>query len=179
MKITNNAAWVLTAGLIAFSTTASAAATHAQQDPEVRPPPAKYDKLTPTAMHELKASAQRLRDAVQEMAQQPAGPRRNAAISDANKALAQVKQAMVSLPEADRNARGYAVGSPSSSVGSGSVGSKDYSKSMKELLDAAQRLRDSVHVMASEPAGSGRNSAIREVDRALFDTEQAMAADLK
>jgi hypothetical protein len=169
---------LLTVALISFSTVAPAA-THAQQGPEVRPPPAKYDKLTPTPMNELNASAQRLRDAVQEMAQQPAGPRRNDAIRDANKALAEVKQAMASLPEADRNARGYAVGSPSSSVGSGSTGSKDYSKSMKALLDAAQRLRDSVHVMASEPAGSGRNNAIHEVDRALFDTEQAMAADLE
>jgi hypothetical protein len=173
-----NATGLLTVGLIAFSTVAPAA-THGQQGPEVRPPPAKYDKLTPTPMNELNASAQRLRDAVQEMAQQPAGPRRNDAIRDGNKALAEVKQAMASLPEADRNARGYAVGSPPSSVGSGSTGSKDYSKSMKALLDAAQRLRDSVHVMASEPAGSGRNNAIHEVNRALFDTEQAMAADLE
>ena len=169
---------LLTIGLMAFSAAASAA-THGEQGPEVRPPPAKYDQLTPTAMNELKASAQRLRNAAQDMAQQPAGTRRNDAIREANEALAEVKQAMVSLPQADRGARGYAVGSPSSTVGSGSVGSKDYSKSMKDLLDAAQRLRDSVHVMASEPAGTGRNNAIHEVNRALFDTEQAMAADLK
>jgi sporulation protein YlmC with PRC-barrel domain len=50
------------------------------------------------AMDKLQKSAQQLRDAIQAMAQQPAGDRRNQAINEAHQALNDTNQAMVQLP---------------------------------------------------------------------------------
>ena len=49
-------------------------------------------------MVRLQQAAQKLRDAVQAMAQQPAGPQRNEAMKQANQALFDTQQAMVQLP---------------------------------------------------------------------------------
>jgi hypothetical protein len=163
-------------GLIGASMAVHAAQT-GTQGPAVRPPPPNLERrFNPTPMKELEASAQRLRDAVQDMAQQPPGARRNDAIQAANEALREVKDAMVNLPRNGRAAGGPAVGGTSANIGSGSVASHDYSKSMKQLLEAAQRLRDAIHVMASLPAGNARSGAIHEADKALLDTQDAMAS---
>jgi hypothetical protein len=42
-------------------------------------------------------------------------------------------------------------------------------------MRAADQLRNSIHAMAREPAGPQRNQAIRDADRALLDTQSAMA----
>jgi hypothetical protein len=69
--------------------------------PELRARPesmtdAEYAKAT----DELKQAAQRLRDSIHAMAQQPPGERRNQAIEQANEAILEVNQAMVMLPTA-------------------------------------------------------------------------------
>lgn len=168
------AVWAVATGLIGASM-AVPAAQPGTQGPAVRPPPPNLEhKVNPTPLKALEASAQRLRDAVQDMAQQPAGMRRNEAIRTANQALTEVQDAMARLPANERTRPGYAVGGTSANVGSGSVASHDYSKSMKQLLDAAQRLRDAIHVMASLPAGKARSGAMQEANKALLDTQQAM-----
>ena len=45
----------------------------------------------------------------------------------------------------------------------------------RELMQAADSLRDAIHAMAERPAGPGRNQAIRDANRALLDLQAAMA----
>lgn len=59
------------------------------------------------AMERLFQSAQRLRESVQAMAQQPAGDRRNQAMAQAREALLHTQQAMVSLPANLRTGQNY------------------------------------------------------------------------
>jgi hypothetical protein len=49
-------------------------------------------------MDRLRGAAQKLREAVQAMAQQPEGPRRNRAIEEAHDALLETQRAMIALP---------------------------------------------------------------------------------
>jgi len=125
---------------------------------------------SPGAMNRLTAAADRLREAVQDMATQPAGERRNYAISQANEALLEVKQAMTSLPPELRGSPG-AVGATRSEAPAATAGP---SESMANLQVATQRLRESIQTMASEPSGDRRNLAIAATHAALRDTEQAM-----
>jgi hypothetical protein len=107
----------------------------------------------------LQQAAQKLRESIQNMAQQPAGPRRNQALDEAREALLETQSAMVALPPELRT---------------GASGNANYTKSMERLQEAAQRLRDATQAMAQQPAGGGRNDAIRTANEALFDVQQAM-----
>jgi hypothetical protein len=111
------------------------------------------------SMVRLQQAAQKLREAVQAMAQQPAGAKRNAAADQAREALRETQSAMVELPRALRMGEGQA---------------PNYTQSMERLQEAAQRLRDAVQAMAQQPAGPRRNEAMRQANDALFDTQQAM-----
>lgn len=111
------------------------------------------------SMVRLQQAAQKLREAVQAMAQQPAGPRRNAAADEAREAIVETQRAMIQLP-------------PDLRMGQGSE--PNYTQSMARLQEAAQRLRDAVQAMAQQPAGPRRNEAMQQANQALFDTQQAM-----
>ena len=112
-----------------------------------------------TPVHQLEAAAQRLRDAVHEMAQAPAGPKRNEAIRQANRTLLEVQNAIAALP-------------PETIVAAGREG--DYKQAMGNLESAAQRLRDSAHSLAREPLPAKRAAAMKDINKALIDTQQAM-----
>lgn len=114
-------------------------------------------------MDKLAASAQRLRDAIQLMADKPAGPERDTAIAQAQAALRETRLAMAELPPAP------AAGGPAARNTAG------YDTSVRALMAAADALRASIHTIAREPAGPGRNRAIREANRALLKTQVAMA----
>ncbi|HEX6318098.1 MAG TPA: hypothetical protein VFZ84_04425 [Burkholderiales bacterium] len=111
------------------------------------------------SMVRLQQAAQKLREAVQAMAQQPAGERRNAAADEAREAIVETQRAMIDLP-------------PELRMGAGTE--PNYTKSMERLQEAAQRLRDAVQAMAKQPAGPRRNEAMQQANQALFDTQQAM-----
>ena len=111
------------------------------------------------AVEELQAAAQRLRDAIQAMAQAPAGEKRNDAIRAGNEALATTQAAMANLP---------------SDLLIAGATETDYRKAMDRLKQAADRLREATHALAKEPAGERRNAAIRKANQALLDTQQAM-----
>lgn len=111
------------------------------------------------SMVKLQQAAQKLREAVQAMAQQPAGPQRNAAMDEAREALLETQRSMIDLP-------------PELRMGAGIE--PNYTQSMARLQEAAQRLRQAVQAMAQQPAGPGRTQAIQDANRALFDTQQAM-----
>ena len=122
------------------------------------PPPNYAD-----SMARLKEATQRLREAIQHMAQQPAGDKRNTAIRQAHQALFDAQQAMVSLP-------------PELYIDEGQKAQPNYSQAMEKLQQAADKLRQSVQAMAQQPAGQKRNEAAREAREAILETQQAMIA---
>ncbi|WP_332813894.1 beta/gamma crystallin domain-containing protein [Ramlibacter sp.] len=115
---------------------------------------------TPSMQH-LQASADRLRQAIEALAGRPPGPDREAAIAKAHEALLETQQAMLSLPPELRS--------------SGTVSAGDYDAAVTRLMQTADQLRQAVQAMAQQPAGERRNQAIRQANRALLDTQVAMA----
>jgi hypothetical protein len=116
-----------------------------------------YSKSMETLTH----AAQKLREAIQAMADEPAGERRNRAIEEANEALFETHRAMAALP-------------PELRVGS--TNSVDYSKSMERLQESADSLREATQAIAQQPPGDRRTQAIDQARQALFDIQQAMVA---
>lgn len=114
------------------------------------------------SMQNLLQAAQLLRESIQALAQKPPGPEREAAINEAHQALLRTQQAMVTLPPELRS-----TGTMGSTAG--------YDTSVKKLMKAADALRESVQEMATQPAGPRRNAAIQTANRALLDTQVAMA----
>ncbi len=110
-------------------------------------------------VEDLEAAAQRLRDAVHVMAQAPAGSQRNEAIKQANRTLLEVQNAIAALP-------------PSVVMAAGNEG--HYKQATDKLEMAAQRLRDAAHALAKEPVGAQRADAMRDINKALIDTQQVM-----
>ena len=117
--------------------------------------PANYGE----SMVRLQQAAEKLREAVQAMAQQPAGPQRNEAMDEARDALVETQRAMVRLPPELRRGAGL---------------EPNYTQAAERLQEAARRLRDAVHEMTQQPAGKRRDQAIEQANRALLDTQQAM-----
>ena len=77
------------------------------------------------SMTRLQEAAQRLRESIQAMAQQPAGEGRSKAIEQAHQALYDTQSAMIQLP-------------PELRSGAGSTSQPNYTKSMEKLQQAAQ-----------------------------------------
>lgn len=113
------------------------------------------------SMSRLQEAAQRLRESIQAMAQQPAGEGRNRAIEQAHQALFDTQSAMIQLP-------------PELRAGGTGGTQPDYTKSMERLQQAAQKLREAVQAMAQQPAGERRNRAAEQARAALLETQQAM-----
>lgn len=117
------------------------------------------------SLDHLMRAAQRLRETIQALAQQEPGPRRDNAIKAAQDALFDTQQAMIQLPPELRSAP-----APKSAGGV----APEYRASLAKLQKAADRLRESVQAMATQPAGDRRNSAMQEAREALLETQQAM-----
>ena len=113
------------------------------------------------SMSRLQEAAQRLRESIQAMAQQPPGAGRDKAIDQAHQALYDTQSAMIQLP-------------PELRSGPGTPSQPNYSESMERLQQAAQKLREAVQAMAQQSAGERRNDAAREAREALLETQQAM-----
>ena len=89
-------------------------------------------------MKQLQSAAQRLRESIQTMAQQPAGDRRTTAIKEAQQALYDTNQAMIQLPPELRSEPKAGTGKTSSAPATGSVGSSgpseaQYGRAMEKL----------------------------------------------
>lgn len=119
------------------------------------------------SMDQLQRAAQRLRESIQSLSQQPAGPKRDDAMRAAREALWDAQQAMVRLPPELRSAP--------AGTGSSAVAPK-YEDSMRDLKQASDRLYSAIHAMAGQAAGERRNQAIRQARESLFESEQAMLA---
>lgn len=134
---------------LAQTSSASAGASAVSTDPSA-------------SMARLQEAAQRLRDSIQAMAQQPLERGRNNAIDAANLALFDVQRAMIQLP-------------PELRAGPGTDNHPNYTQSYERLKQAAQKLRDSVQAMAQQPAGERRTRAADAAREALIETQEAMA----
>lgn len=146
----------------------SAAAGAFAQSATVRPLPDAASRVvvvegTPSpAMRRLIDTADTLRTSIRELAGRPPGPERDRALREAHRALQTTQQAMLDLPPEYR---------PLAPTASGA----GYDGSVRNLMTAADTLRDSIHAMARQPAGEARNQAIRDANRALLETQAAMA----
>jgi sporulation protein YlmC with PRC-barrel domain len=132
------------------------------------------------SMKRLQSSAQKLRESIQAMAQQPAGERRNQAIKEAQQALYDTNQAMIQLPPELRSEPKPQTGKTGSSAATGSTGSAaasqaEYGPTMEKLQKSAQQLRESIQAMAQQTPAEARNQAIKEAHQALYDVNAAMA----
>ncbi len=122
-------------------------------------PPPDYS----ASMKRLQAAEQKLRTAIQTMAQMSAGPKRDQAINDAQEALFDANRAMIALP-------------PELRTGGGTASAADSDRAMERLQQAAQRFRAAVQAMATRPAGERRNRAAQEAREAIVETQEAMIA---
>jgi hypothetical protein len=145
------------AGSLASAQTHGAAAGSSGGGTVVRTQP-----VYTASMQRLQEAADRLRQSIQALAQKPPGPDRERAIAEAHDALLGTQQAMMALPPELRS--------------SGTVSTAGYDESVRKLMQSADSLRTAVQAMAQQPAGKGRNQAIREANRALLDAQAAMVA---
>ena len=160
----------VTAAAIVLAASTAAAAQHNSSPMQHSQPAA---AVHVQAMANLERAAQRLREAIQTLAQQAPGESRKIAMEEANKALVDAQSAMAEFgPPAPRTlpARQPTAGGPQS-----------YDEAIGKLRQASDRLYDTVHAMGRVPAGERRNAAIHEVNEALLNTQIAMgwAADEK
>jgi hypothetical protein len=163
----------LTAGLLA--TTGIAAGETQQGSSATRTGDAVLSArpIRTEAMVNLQRAAQRLRESIQSLAREPVGPGRDQALSAARDALYDTQQAMIRLPPEYRTSGIVISNVPILRTSPAQNWTLD--DAMKELQLAADRLRQSIQAMASQPAGQRRNDAIKQAHQALFQTHQAMA----
>jgi len=115
------------------------------------------------SMDNLLSAAQKLRESIQQLAQQEPGPKRETAIEAARQALLLTQRAMLQLP-------------PEMRVEDVKVReAKDWPKAMARLDGAAQKLRESVEAMSKQPSGKGQGDAIATVKKALAETHAMLA----
>lgn len=113
------------------------------------------------AMERLFQAAQRLRGAVQEMAQQPPGERRNRAMAQARDALLGTQQAMVQLPPELRTGQDYRdaetrAGEAGRALGDGQGADPQRAQAAADaILVLVPRLRDDAGEAASAAAAPG------------------------
>lgn len=116
------------------------------------------------AVQNLLAAAQSLRESIQRLAQTPPGERRTQAIREGNEALIKVQSAIVALPPelllADAN-------------------ENDYKKALDKMKQASDRLHTAANALANQPPGKRRDEAIRRVNTALLETNEAMLTGLQ
>lgn len=157
-----NKAMRIAATALALAATSAVSAqgtssANAGQAPGVRA----VEPVRTQAMQQLQRSADRLRESIQTLAQQPQGPARDTAMDKAREALRETQQAMLALPPELRS--------------HGTVSAVD-NASVDKLMQAADSLRFAIQEMATKPAGEARNRAIETANRALLDTQMAMAS---
>lgn len=116
------------------------------------------------AMDGLLQAAQKMRESIQALAQQPAGPKRSAAMEAARHSLLDTQQAMLELP-ADLRVESKE-----------RKAATDWPKAMARLDKAAEKLRESVDAMSKQQSGKRPDKAIASTREALEEAQKAMMA---
>lgn len=116
------------------------------------------------AIQNLRAAAQNLRESIQNLARMPAGEKRTEAIKEGNEALIKVQSAIAALPPelltADAN-------------------ESSYKKSLEKMKLASDRLYSAAEALANQPPGKARSDAVKKVNSALLQTNEAMLTGLQ
>lgn len=115
------------------------------------------------SMLRLVNAANRLNQSIQALSSKQPGPQRDVALANARAALKNTQLAMINLPP---EYRAVAV----------DPGTHGHSRPVRSLMEAADELRHAIQSIAQEPAGPRRIEAIRNANRALLDTQFAMAS---
>lgn len=113
----------------------------------------------PRPIEELQMAAQKLRDAIHEMLNEPAGPKRSELIEAGDRALAKVEAAMVNLP-------------PELLTAEAEEGT--YRRTIDHLEQATQDLNEAVQALKSDPNSTRRNESIKKIQTALREAHQLM-----
>jgi len=116
------------------------------------------------AIQNLRAAAQDLRDSIHNLANMPAGEKRTVAMKEGNDALMKVQGAMAALPP---------------SLLTANANENSYMKAIDKLKLASDRLYAAADALANQPPGKDRNNAIKKVNSALIQTNEAMLAGLQ
>lgn len=164
------AASIVLAGALAAcgreSTTDTASPNKTAPAPAVAATQSDVQSVYSPELERLLKASQGLRSAIQTLAQKQPGSQRTVAIAMTHQALNLMNQAMAQLPPEMR-----ADPTPTTD----SIGSQpDHPQSMEALQKTAEQLVKSVQAMADEPAGERRGAAVKAVQQALNDTNQAM-----
>jgi hypothetical protein len=110
-------------------------------------------------IEDLQLAAQRLRDAIHEMLNEPPGPRRAELITSADKALTNVQAAMANLPS------GLLIADATNSTSQ---------RTEDRLERASANLNDAVRALATEPSSARRNETMDRIRTALGETHELM-----
>lgn len=147
-----------------------AGANHAAETQQSSSTTSSKPKLATTQVDETKTmdallrAAQKLRESIQALAQQPAGPKRTQAMEAARDALVTTQRAMLDLP-------------PETRVESvKKIEAKDWPKAAARLKEASETLNDALQTLSKQSAGKGRADAMAKARQALEKTQQAMLA---
>ena len=110
-------------------------------------------------IEELQLAAQRLRDAIHEMLNEPAGAKRSELIKAGDRALAEVEAAMVNLPPELLTA---------------DAADSTYKRTTDRLQQATQDLHQATQALASDSNSTRRNETITKIETALQETHRLM-----
>ena len=110
-------------------------------------------------IEDLLLAAQRLRDAIHAMLNEPAGTKRTEMIRAGDRALAEVENAMVNLPPELLTAQAT---------------ESTYKQSADRLQKATQNLHEAAQALAKDPDSKRRNETIKKIKVALQETHQLM-----
>jgi len=110
-------------------------------------------------IEDLRLAAQRLRDAVHQMAREPAGAKRAELIREADRTLTEVENAMVNLPPDLLTAQAT---------------ESHYKAASDQLVKATENLHEAVQALAKDPNSKRRNETMKKIDTALSETHRLM-----
>ncbi len=110
-------------------------------------------------IEDLQLAAQRLRDAIHSLLNEPAGAKRAELIRAGDRALAEVENAMVNLPPELLTAEAT---------------ESTYKRSADRLQKATQNLHEAAQALAKDPNSKRRSETIKKIKTALLETHRLM-----
>jgi len=110
-------------------------------------------------IEDLRLAAQRLRDAIHDMLNEPAGAKRIELIKAGDRALAEVESAMVNLPPELLTAQAT---------------ESTYKQTGDRLRRATENLHEAAQALAKDPNSKRRNETVRKIKTALLETHRLM-----
>jgi hypothetical protein len=110
-------------------------------------------------IEDLELAAQRLRDAVHTMLNEPVGAKRAAMINEGDRALSEVENAMANLP-------------PNLLIAEATENT--YKQSADQLQLATEDLHEATQALAKDPDSARRNETMKKIRVALKETQRLM-----